>query len=295
MYMEIRQNIESLSHGVFFLNSNAMNVHLEPEILTFQTIGGILDVWIVLGPSPHDVIQQYLSIIGKPHFAPYWEFGFHQCRWGYESIQETASVAFNYYGLDIPLDTMWNDIDYMDAYRDFTNDPVHYPIDEYVEFVNYLHDNGQHYVVIVDPGIMVDPNYSAYTDGRDADIFIKQMDGIQDAIGKVWPGYTSFPDFSNPKTQDYWTQQIQAFRDSGIKVDGLWIDMNEISNFCTGNCFPVNTTEFSLEYDIYDNPPFFPTTNPLNTSTISMNTQTYLGVNYNTHDLYAFYESIGNY
>lgn len=295
MYMEIRQGgiTSSSSHGVFFLNTNAMNVHTDDGVLTYQTIGGIVDVWFMLGPSPHDVIQQYLEIVGNPHLPPYWELGFHQCRWGYESIEETASVAFNYQKFEIPLDTMWNDIDYMDAYRDFTNDPVHYPIEKYTEFVDYLHNNDQHYVCIIDPGIMVDSNYTAYLDGIEEDIFIKQMDNKTDAIGKVWPGYTSFPDFSNPKTLNYWKRQIESFRSSGVRVDGLWIDMNEISNFCTGNCFPVNETEFSEQNDPYDNPPFYPTAHPLNTSTISMNTKTYNGINYNTHDLYAFYESYG--
>merc|ERR1711953_1150615 len=69
--------------------------------------------------------------------------------------------------------------------------------------------------------------------------------------------------------------------------------MNEICNYCTGNCLAsFNETEFSVENDPWDNPPFTPTAEPLNETTISMNCQTHLGVNYNTHSLYAFYESI---
>ena len=45
-------------------------------------------------------------------------------QWGYHTIEETEAVWANYSAFNIPLDTMFNDIDYMDAYLDFTTDPV---------------------------------------------------------------------------------------------------------------------------------------------------------------------------
>lgn len=55
-------------------------------------------------------------------------------------------------------------------------------------------------------------------------------------IGKVWPNEAHFPDFFNPKTTPWWHKQLSAMYDI-VKFDGLWEDMNEVSNFCDGLCY----------------------------------------------------------
>jgi alpha-glucosidase (family GH31 glycosyl hydrolase) len=45
-------------------------------------IGGVLDIYVFLGPSPEDVIRQYHAVIGPPAMPPFWALGFHQCRCG---------------------------------------------------------------------------------------------------------------------------------------------------------------------------------------------------------------------
>lgn len=61
-------------------------------------------------------------------------------------------VVANFKKVRIPMDTMWNDIDYSDKYKDFTNDQVRFPLDKWRAFVDALHADGQHYVILVDPG-----------------------------------------------------------------------------------------------------------------------------------------------
>ncbi len=60
------------AHGVWLRNSNGMDIITSPQKVTFRTIGGILDVYVMLGPSAAAVVGQYHEVIGRPHMPPYW-------------------------------------------------------------------------------------------------------------------------------------------------------------------------------------------------------------------------------
>lgn len=48
--------------------------------LVFRTIGGMLDLYFFPGPTPEEVIQQYLALIGKPALPAYYALGFQVSR-----------------------------------------------------------------------------------------------------------------------------------------------------------------------------------------------------------------------
>ena len=54
-----------------------------------------------------------------------------------------------------------------------------------------------------------------------------------DLVGSVWPGEVHFPDFLHPNTDDYWCEMLEELYKL-VPYDGIWLDMNEIANFISG-------------------------------------------------------------
>ena len=118
-----------------------------------SSTGGVIDLYFVAGPKPSDVARQFYDVFGSSVKFPYWGLGFHQCRYGMRDVYEVAEVVANYSAANIPLETMWTDIDYMDHRKVFSLDPDRFPLEEVQELVRTLHNRGQQYIMMVDPTI----------------------------------------------------------------------------------------------------------------------------------------------
>jgi len=142
-------------------------------------------------------------------------------------------VLDNYKKFDIPIDVQYIDIDYMQDYEDYTYN--HKTFKGLPEFIDLLHNHSMKVVPILDAGVAVKPNqsYYSYDSGIQKDVFIKIKN--EPFVGSVWPGDAVYPDFFNNQTTPWWHEQLDRFY-SEVKFDGLWLDMNEVANFCNGIC-----------------------------------------------------------
>ncbi|KAI1475438.1 glycoside hydrolase family 31 protein [Daldinia eschscholtzii] len=237
---------KSYTHGVFQRSAHVQEVLLQETNITWRALGGQIDLYFYEGSTQDKVTKSYQkSAIGLPAMQQYWTFGYHQCRWGYSNWTDLQNVIDNFAKAEIPLETIWSDIDYMKAYRDFENDPDRYSYEEGAEFLSRLHENGQHYVPIIDSAIYApDPTnasdaYPPFDRGIKEDAFLLNPDGSI-YVGKVWPGYTVYPDwigalFNGTGANRWWISEVAEYY-SKVKFDGIWIDMSEVSSFCVGSC-----------------------------------------------------------
>ncbi|KAK3386179.1 glycosyl hydrolases family 31-domain-containing protein [Podospora didyma] len=231
------------THGVFLLSASGMDIKIDKteageQYLEYNTIGGVLDFYFFAGPEPTAVTKQYADVVGLPAMMPYWTLGFHQCKYGWKTVDFVAEVVAKYAAANIPLETVWGDIDYMGDHKDFSTDPVNYTMDKLQKLISSLHANKQHYVQIVDPGIGQSSSYPTFARGAEQGVFLRSLDGFF-YTGYQWAGKVVWPDWFAPNTQAWWTAEIERFYDptTGIDVEGLWTDMNEASNMCDQSCF----------------------------------------------------------
>ncbi|KAJ5710405.1 hypothetical protein N7488_004561, partial [Penicillium malachiteum] len=235
----------SYSHGVFVRNIHGQEILTRPKSLTWRALGGSIDLTFYAGPSQEEVTKSYqVNTIGLPAMQQYFTFGYHQCRWGYQNWSVMQNVLSNFEKFEIPLENLWNDIDYMKGFRDFENDPVRFGYKEGAEFLETLHRSGRHYIPIIDAALYI-PNphdqsdaYAPYTRGAKDDVFLKNPDNST-YIGSAWPGYTVYLDWHNEKAHKFWTNEIVTWHGK-IPFDGIWIDMNEVCSFCVGSCGSQN-------------------------------------------------------
>jgi alpha-glucosidase len=221
------------AHGLLFDNSHRVEFDLALENegrAYYGAEGGNLVYYVFCGPTPRDVLDRYTELTGRTPMPPLWSLGNQQSRYSYMDEDEVREVARGFRERDIPCDVIYLDIHYMDGYRVFTWDEHRFP--EPKKLISGLAQQGFRVVTIVDPGVKVDENYPVYVEGCERDLFCKNLDGGE-YHNVVWPGVCAFPDFTNPRTREWWGEKHRALLDKG--VSGVWCDMNEPSMFVPRN------------------------------------------------------------
>lgn len=196
------------------------------DTLTVSCERADLYVYVIDGDSAYDVAKQFRKIIGRSYIPPKFAFGFGQSRWGYQNEKDIDTVVSGYRDNQIPIDMVYMDIDYMQEYKDFTVNEERFP--NFPEYVQKMKEKNIHLIPIIDAGVKIEDGYDIYEEGVEKGYFCKREDG-SDFVAAVWPGWTHFPDFLNPKAREWFGSKYARLIEAGI--DGFWNDMNEPAIF----------------------------------------------------------------
>ena len=259
-----KTSVENIWLGFVFLNSNNQDVIIKNYnqgliSLQHKTIGGIIDYYIIVDSSPKEVIKDIQKLLGEPFLPPYWALGSHQSRYGFKNFANFKKTYENYKEYNIPLDTMWVDIDSMDNYQVFTVDQKYF--NELPDFVEKIKtQNHTHFIPIIDIGVGDSDKDSFSILGKKLDCFIKSNYTKKNLILKVWPGNTLIPDFLNPNTTFFWQYGLKTYRNL-IHYDGIWFDMNEVAALNRGSKCIGEESDICNKKDnfyFYDDLPYLP-------------------------------------
>ncbi|KAG3160530.1 hypothetical protein PI124_g7614 [Phytophthora idaei] len=143
------------AHGIFMLSSNAMEVLARRDALTYRLTGGVLDIFVFSGPTPHEVIEQYTDIVGRPAMPPYWALGYHVgLRGEATSVDEAMKVVTQLRMAGVPMDAYWQDFEYMaDNGRALSLDESKFSHRDMRAFIDDLHFHSQYFVCVQVPAI----------------------------------------------------------------------------------------------------------------------------------------------
>lgn len=218
------------AYGIFFDNSFRTHFDFAGErrnVTSFWADGGEMNYYFIHGPEMLQVVERYTDLTGRPELPPLWALGYHQCKWSYYPESKVREITDTMRKHKIPCDCIYLDIDYMDGFRCFTWDKEKFPAP--AKMVKELGEQGFKTIVIIDPGIKVDPNYFVFKEAMEKDYFCKRADGPY-MKGKVWPDDCYFPDFTNPEVRNWWAGLYKELIGE-IGVKGVWNDMNEPAIF----------------------------------------------------------------
>uniref|UniRef100_A0AAQ5XRX1 alpha-glucosidase n=1 Tax=Amphiprion ocellaris TaxID=80972 RepID=A0AAQ5XRX1_AMPOC len=271
---------------LFYVYLLVWHVTLQPApAVTFRTIGGVLDFYIVFGYTPEQVVAEFLELIGRPVIPAYWSLGFQLSRWNYGNLTEVKATVDRNRAINLPYDVQYTDIDYMEDKKIFTYDKVKFK--ELPQFADYLNEKGQKYILILDPAVATSKRvgnapYESYDRGTAVDAWVTYSDGKTPLLGEVWPGETVFPDYTSQNCIDWWVDEYQRLY-TEIKHDALWIDMNEIASFVKGSI--KGCADNNLNY-----PPFTPRIldEVMYSKTLCMDAKQAWGNHYDVHSLYGY-------
>jgi len=202
----------------------------DADTMRIESENGDFDLYIITPEddafSAIDLCRQFRRLTGRSYIPPRWALGYIQSRWGYASEEDVKTVARCHREKHIPLDGICLDIDYMDAFRDFTVNKAAIP--DLKGLCDRFKADGLHLIPIIDAGVKADENDPVYAEGLKNGYFCRKEDGSV-FLAAVWPGLSAFPDFLRQEVRTWFGEQYFAMLESG--VDGFWNDMNEPALF----------------------------------------------------------------
>jgi alpha 1,3-glucosidase len=214
-----RASGRNVASGFLWINPSETFVKLErnqgaeagtgPAHAWWTSESGVIDVAVLVGPTPTQVSAQFHALTGPAPIPPLWALGKHQCRWNYMSEKDVATVDGSYDKHDLPYDVIWLDIEHTEGKKYFTWNEANFPTPD--KMIQKISDKRRKFVNVVDPHIKKDTDFHVWKEISEAGLFVKKVDWKNkddptDTKPEVWVEIKEIPD-PNATVPDIWNEE----------------------------------------------------------------------------------------
>jgi len=211
-----------------------------------------VEFFVFEGQTIEEVLERYAKVAGNPYLPPMWAFGYWISRFSYFPQDKVVEIVDLMQKEGFRVTGVFLDIHFMDSFKIFTWHPKRFPNPK--KLIEELHKRGVKVTTAVDHCVRTDQNYPVFISGIGK---YCELDTGELFVGSLWPGLSVYPDFFREDTREWWANLVAEWLSQG--VDGIWLDMNEPTDFSTGKKYQevYSKTWISLELDntLYAFPP----------------------------------------
>ena len=221
------------TYGLFHNNAAFAEFDLGEQSndrVAYQACAGDVDLYVIPGPRPADVIESYTELSGRLELPPRWVHVFGHSRYGMDTHDEVERRVIRYSERRLPLFWVAVDLDYMADNMPWTWDRERFGVPGALS--EWLAYRGLSMALIMDPLIPIRPGYAPYDEMVRDKLFCPTADGSTLAVVNGFAGPAHVPDGANPATIEYLTRRFaEATRKWGVA--GWWLDKQEIAAVAT--------------------------------------------------------------
>ncbi|KAF0991358.1 hypothetical protein HZS_5560 [Henneguya salminicola] len=192
---------------------------------------GNIDIILMLGKEPKDVLYQYSLTTGFPNLPPLFAIAYHQCRWNYNDAQDVNRVDDTFDKYTIPYDVIWLDIEHTPSRQYFLFDDIKFP--NHHQTILNISNKGRKMVTVVDPHVKKSQSYYVYNEVIEHGFDLKTATN-NTYVGWCWPGIgdSIYVNYMKQEVRKWYANQFDVNRYKGTTIDvHTWVDMNEPSVF----------------------------------------------------------------
>ncbi len=226
--------------GLFYHNSYDCVFDMGQEISGYwerycywQADGGDIDLFIINGPRPAQVIERYTWLTGRTILPTKQSLGYCASTMYYAELErdcdrEIYKVIDKHLREKIYIDNFWLASGYSSGEEDnlrytFNWNRRRFPDPE--GFFEKMNGMGINVICNLKPGVLKNHPYAKYYEERNA--FIKTPDGKDDYYGRWWGGAGRFIDFTGPAGREAWKELLEKnILSKGTKT--VWNDNCEM-------------------------------------------------------------------